>query len=240
MTNKPLIDIVIVSYAKNDYCKKLTHDCLNSILSSEENAEDLFNIIVVESEPEIKWENLSKSIHTYEAPLPYGYHKFLNFGRKKGVAPWIALCNNDLFFHKNWFTEIIEASKKFPNVLSFSPICPKTQPLYGLNPNTGYYEGYNIRMQISGWCIVHKREIYEKIGDLDERFYHWFCDNDYAMTLMSNYIPHILVTSSIVEHHEKNIGKTTEQVVETDQEMYRLTTGSQPIFIEKWKKYLQK
>lgn len=237
--NNKLIDIIIISYAANDYCKEITENCINSILISEENIKKISNIIVVESESNVKWEYLSNNIHTYEAPLPYGYHKFLNFGRKKGNAPWVALCNNDLFFHKNWFSEIIKASKLFPDVLSFSPICPHTQPLYGININTGYYKGYNIRKEISGWCIVQKREIYNKIGDLDENFYHWYCDNDYAMTLMSNNIPHILVTSSIVEHHNKNIGKTTEQVIKTEEELYRLTNGSYSIFINKWKNYLK-
>ena len=237
MLNKKIVDIVIISYSKDDYCKSITENCITSLLSSEDNSEEIFNIIIVESEPSVKWENFSKCIKTYNAPLPYGYNKFLNFGRKKGNSEWVALCNNDLEFKKNWFSEMLIAEKKFPNVLSFSPICPKTQPKYNIYPNTGYYEGYNIRMQISGWCIVQKRKIYEIIGDLDERFHHWFCDNDYAMTLMIKKIPHILVSSSIVEHHENNIGKITERVVKDDKEMKRLTIDSQFIFLEKWKNY---
>jgi hypothetical protein len=50
------MDIVIVSYAKDDYCKGLTENCIKSILESENYAEKLFNIIVVESEPGVKWE----------------------------------------------------------------------------------------------------------------------------------------------------------------------------------------
>lgn len=234
-----IADIVIVSYAKDDYCKKLTTDCINSLLSSEIDAEDIFNIIIVESEPSIKWEHLSKCVNTHSAPLPYGYHKFLNFGRKQGNSEWVVLCNNDLIFEKKWFTKILIANKNFPKALSFSPICPMTQSLYGINPNTGYQIGYEIRKHISGWCIAHKREIYNIIGDLDERFYHWFCDNDYSMTLWTKGIQHILVTDSIVTHHDKNIGKTTERIIQTNTEMYHLTNGAQPIFIEKWKNYIK-
>ena len=66
-----LIDIVIVSYAKDDYCKGLTENCIKSILASEKYAETLFNIIVVESEPSVKWEYLSEIVHTFESPIPY-------------------------------------------------------------------------------------------------------------------------------------------------------------------------
>ena len=232
------VDIVIVSYAKDDYCKNLTENCIKSLFHSEDD-KDLFNVIVVESEPGVKWEEkFTQNVTTYEAPLPYGYHKFLNFGRKKGNSEWVALCNNDLQFTINWFSKILKANKENPDVISFSPICPMTQTLYGINPHTGIHLGYEIRKQISGWCIVHKREIYEKTGDLDERFYHWFCDNDYAMTLQEVGLKHALVTDSIVIHHEKNIGKTTERVVETNDEMYRLTMGSQSIFQKKWEKII--
>ncbi|NBU96944.1 MAG: glycosyltransferase [Spirochaetia bacterium] len=234
MIQSKLLDVVIISYAKDDYCRALTTNCINSLIASENNSLDLFNIIVVESEPEINWEHLAENVKTYPAPLPYGYHKFLNFGRKMGNSPWVALCNNDLIFKDGWFTSIIEASAHLPDFMSFSPMCPMTQPLYGIRENNGVIEGYEIRKHISGWCIVHKREIYNIIGELDERFHHWFCDNDYAMELVANGLRHALVTESIVEHHDNNIGKTTERVVKDYDLMYRMTSGSYPIFKEKW------
>jgi len=229
-----LLDIIIVSYAKDDYCKDLTKNCLFSLLHSEENAVDDFNIIVVESEPGVNWDWIATNVKTYEAPLPYGYHKFLNFGRKKGNSPWVALCNNDLEFKPNWFSNILKASLDFPEFISFSPLCPKTQTLYGIKESSGLIKGYEIRKHISGWCIVHKRQIYDVIGDLDERFHHWFCDNDYAMELMKNRIKHVLVTNSVVVHHDKNIGKTTERVIKDYDLMYKMTSGSYPIFKQKW------
>jgi GT2 family glycosyltransferase len=228
------IDIVIVSYAKDDYCKSLTSRCIETLFSSEENSSEIFNVIVVESQEGVTWNYKNCNIQTLSAPLPYGYHKFLNFGRKSGSSEWVALCNNDLEFTKNWFSTILDCHEKNPDVISFSPICPMTQVMYGIYPHSGIRFGHNIRKELSGWCIVHKREIYDIIGDLDERFFHWFCDNDYAMTLMQQGLKHALVTDSIVIHHDKNIGKTTEAVVSDNTEMFRLTTGSQPIFLEKW------
>jgi len=232
-------DVVIISYAKDDYCKGLTKNSIESLFASEDNPYDLFNVIVVESQDGVVWEELfPNSVTTIKAPMPYGYHKFLNYGRKEGDNEWVALCNNDLTFTKSWFTNILKANLENPDIISLSPICPMTQTMYGISPHTGIHLGHEIRKHVSGWCIVHKREIYDLIGDLDERFYHWFCDNDYAMTLWEKGIKHALVTDSIVIHHDKNIGKTTEKVVDNNDEMFRLTSGSQPIFLDKWKKYM--
>ena len=229
--NPTKLDVVIISYAKNKTCEETTIECIKSLLSSEENSENIFNIIVVESNTEVNYDYLGKNIKTYAAPLPYGYHKFLNFGRKKGTAEWVALCNNDLIFNRKWFTKILEAHAYHPACESFSPMCPITQN-YDNSFNLRY--GYSIRKQISGWCLVHKRSIYEKIGDLDERFIHWCCDSDFAMTLFKNDIKHALVTSSVVYHHNKGIGKTTKYTVETNDEMYKLTIGGKKIFDEKY------
>lgn len=233
MTKK--VDVVIVSYSVNHACVETTRKCIESLLLSEFDAENIFNIIVVESNPEKKWEYLSSSVKTYESPLPYGYNKFLNFGRKQGNSDWVVLCNNDLIFEKNWFANILNVSIANPDVLSFSPICPLTQKLYGIDVNSGNYLGYQIRRQISGWCIIHKRLIYEKIGDLDESFIHWFCDNDYAATLFFSNIKHVLVTSSIVYHHSETIGNTTKSVVNSQEELNEITVHAQNLFNHKYK-----
>ena len=64
------VDIIIVSYAKDDYCKDLTRNCIKSIFNSEDNSIDIFNIIVVESQNGVKWKNefenvLSRETHTH-------------------------------------------------------------------------------------------------------------------------------------------------------------------------------
>jgi GT2 family glycosyltransferase len=230
-----MIDIIILSYSANSYLKNKTRDCLESLMNSEENSNDLFNVLVLESQKKVNWDHFN--VKTVFPPQPYGYHKFMNFGRKMGENPYVCLCNNDLIFKKKWASEILKVSENNPKILSFSPICPKTQPLYGINENTGNYLGYDVRKYISGWCIFQKREIYDKIGDLDERYKHWYSDNDYALTLYTNRIPHCLVTSSIVEHHDKNNGETAP-IVLSEKELEDLTYGSGEIFEGKWKDFL--
>jgi GT2 family glycosyltransferase len=230
-----MIDVIILSYSANESLKSKTRDCLDSLMSSEKNSEDTFNILVLESQNGIKWDN-GTNIKTIDPPLPYGYHKFMNFGRKMGKNKYICLCNNDLIFNKNWASQILSVSENNKEIMSFSPLCPKTQPLYGIKPNSGNYIGYEVRKHISGWCIFQRKEIYDRIGDLDERYRHWFSDNDYALTLYTKKIPHCLVTSSIVEHHDKNIGETGTTVL-NENDLWELTDGSGKIFREKWKQF---
>jgi len=228
------IDVVIVSFAKNQECFNLTYNCIDSLLKSEENVS--INPIIVESMEGIEWEDHfpNNNIQTLKAPLPYGYHKFLNFGRKHGKSEYVALCNNDLIFKQNWISNIMEFGNSNPDFMSFSPICPMTQPKIGIGINTGIYAGLVIRATISGWCIVQKRKIYDIIGDLDERYTHWYSDNDYAMTLNKKGINHFLVTNSIVEHHSNTLGRTTEVVIENREELDRITYGEEKIFRDKW------
>ena len=59
-------------------------------------------------------------------------------------------------------------------------------------------------------------------------------DKKLGSELMKNRIKHVLVTNSVVIHHDKNIGKTTERVVKNYDQMYGMTSGSYPLFKEKW------
>lgn len=229
------MDIVIISYSKNQICKDLTHNTLTSLFESEDNIK--FNVFVVESQEGVYWEEYTAdnfNVVTLVPEQPYGYHKFLNFGRKAGNSDFVALCNNDLIFTKKWASRIFQASDLNPSYFSFSPMCPKTQIQYGLKINRGFIKGYEVRVHISGWCIIQKRSIYNIIGDLDESFIHWYCDNDYAMTLKEKKINHMLVTSSLVYHHNQTIGKTTEEVIKTPEELEEITKGAEKIFKNKW------
>jgi GT2 family glycosyltransferase len=229
------LDAIIVSYAKDQECYDLTYNCLKTLFESENEVD--IKAIVVESQDGIDWFKEmcgSKNIETLKAPLPYGYHKFLNFGRKHGTSEYVALCNNDLVFHKNWASKIIDFGEANPEFMSFSPICPQTQPKMGIGINTGVYAGLVIRATVSGWCIVQKRKIYDVIGDLDERYTHWYSDNDYAMTLVSKGLNHFLVTDSIVEHHHRMLGRTTEIVIDDKEFLDKMTFGEEKTFRDKW------
>jgi GT2 family glycosyltransferase len=138
-----------------------------------------------------------------------------------------------LTYEKNWASKIIEVIDAHPRFLSASPWCPQTQ---GDNKPHGnsLFAGYRVRGEIAGWCIFQKRSIYDRIGDLDENFTHWYCDNDYGMTLQSMGIVHSLIADSVVNHHDKMLGKTHE-IFDNDYQV-NTTVMQRTKFEKKWVK----
>lgn len=228
------VDVVIISWARNLELLEITKIGLNSLYNSDENV--IFHVYVVESNHKVTYDeyNDTDKGHTCTTIHPeseFGYHKYLNLGRKMGKSKYVVLCNSDLTYEKNWASEIIHVMEVEPKYLSASPWCPQT-----LGDNTDkldkVYEGHVVRGQIAGWCIFQKRSIYDIIGDLDERFTFWCSDDDYAMTLQVNDVAHCLVPRSVVNHHDGPIGKTAEN--ESDSKLLYLTESQYSKFLDKW------
>jgi len=233
---KRVIDVVLISDAKTEELKKVTKDAINSLTK----ADGTFYVYVIESNSDItyneyndfKWKHKVTTIHP---EVPFGYHRYLNIGRKAGKSKYVALCNNDLTFERDWANVIIDFMETNPIYKSVSPWCPQTQGDNSQHKGK-IYEGYRVRGELAGWCIFQQRDIYDTYpgGKLDENFEFWFCDNDYALTLETNNIKHALVCDSVVNHHDGNLGKTGITLDSKNQA--RITMGQQKTFTDKWNK----
>lgn len=139
-----------------------------------------FEIIVIEATSH-KW----KGCKTIRQPEPFNYNACLNAGIKHAKGDWIAMCNNDLEFSRDWFAPI-----KAANRLSASPTQDKCADSIG----------YEIGHCLKGWCIVVKRELLQQIGELPTKYKFWYADNAYADLLRQHKIEHHLIGQSIVKH----------------------------------------
>jgi hypothetical protein len=236
------VDVVIISWAKDDALLQVTKDGLNSLFQSSDDI--AFHAYVVESNKDIRYEDMEDyqikwmhSVHTIHTDLPFGYHRYLNLGRRAGNSPYVVLCNSDLTYEKGWANSIINVMTDYPQFLSASPWCPQTQ---GSNEahKTNVFEGYRVRGELAGWCIFQQRKIYDIIDELDERFEFWYCDNDYAIQLEMNGIKHCLVGESVVNHHDGNLGKTGTTLSEVKQK--EITEGQTRIFMEKYQNLIHR
>jgi GT2 family glycosyltransferase len=229
MESKKEVDVIIVSYAKSENLKKITLECINSLIASEKSNSITFNIIIIESQ---------RSIAPYQYPysktiypdIDFGYNSYLNLGIEISCAPFICICNNDLVFHKNWASEILKVFQSFPDVYSASPFCTNHHPDMGFQKNDGLKLGYRVRYEIAGWCIMFKRKMLKITGKLDDNYIFWCADNDYANTLGILNINHVLVTSSLVDHLESRTLKQMPSKRELE-----LTEGSVSYFEKKWR-----
>jgi GT2 family glycosyltransferase len=233
------VDVVLISWAKDEKLRSVTEDAINSLFDDRENVK--YNIYVVESNKDVHYDKFNwqstpsfPEVFTIHPDVPFGYHRYLNIGRRAGKSKYVALCNNDLTFEKGWASEMIRVMEMHPQMKSASPWCPQTQ---GDNkPHLGKaHVGYTVRKELAGWCIFQQRDIYDTYpnGELDEQFEFWFCDNDYGMTLQKAGIKHLLVPSSVVNHHDGNLGKTGNSAID-DATKQKYTMGQQQTFKNKW------
>jgi len=222
------LDIIIISYAQTEELKQITLDAIDSLHRSEDPREIKFNVVVLESERSLKPFQYPNTETVYP-DVPFGYNQYLNIGINMTSSPFVCLCNNDLIFHRKWATEILKPFAQFTDVVSASPICSIHHTKVGYKVNDGLKMGYGIREEMAGWCIFLKRDLLKRIGKLDRNLIFWCADNDYSTTLQILNIPHILVTSSIVDHLESRT-LTNQTLERQDQLTYNITD----YFKKKW------
>lgn len=223
------VDVVILAFSNSEELIQTTNDALRTLYESEDDSIK-FHVYLVESKKGISYKYKNLDIKMIYPDVPFGYHKYLNIGRKQGTSEYVVLCNNDLIFHKHWATNILLQFHSVPDLISTSPYNNGTHAqLYRIPRSSGMHYGYRTGMHITGWCIFHKRKIYDIIGDLDERFIFWCCDDDYGMTIKKHNLKHALVSDSVVDHVES---KTLNTKNKHEQEI--LTNQQYKIYKQKW------
>lgn len=190
---------VILAKTDSEELFRMTSDCIRTLLESE--PETALEIILVESNKNYAGLGFHypESVTIIIPEIPFNFHKFLNIGIKASAGTYIALCNNDLIFHPNWFSEMMQVQALDPAIRSFSPYNPASN----FPEEMRYQKGYKVRTHVNGWCIVAHKSVLKKIGNLDEQFDFYYADNDYAMTLKHFNIGHAVVVASKVDHLEK-------------------------------------
>jgi len=193
------IDVIILSYAKNDSLKQTTLNCLESLVKSESQNHIQFNIIILESNKSLQPFRYP-NCQTYYPKESFGYHKYLNLGIQLTKNTYICFCNNDLIFHHNWATEILKVFENNKEILSCSPQDPWLHKQFNINLNQQYIIGYEKMEHFTGWCFMVKRNIFNIIGLFDEKLTFWYCDDDFLNNIKRHQIKHALVTASHVDH----------------------------------------
>ncbi|SER31667.1 glycosyltransferase family 2 protein [Pedobacter rhizosphaerae] len=224
------IDVVILSNAKNKTLTDLTIATVNSLLSSNKTSQINFNIVVIES---------NKAIAPYQFPNTttlyptedFGFNKFLNIGIKHTHGQYVCLANNDLIFSNGWAESLLEEFEKDQTLYSANAFCEnfdyREEVRNGPNvmSNIEYPNTFGI---LTGWFIFVRRDIFNIIGELDEKFKFWYADNDYELTLKKYEVKHALIKSSRVLH----IGNQSHEIL--DDKRNEMTYAQRKVFENKW------
>lgn len=117
-------------------------------------------------------------------------------------TPFVCYINDDVSFpNKNWLVQLIDALKLDSRNGIAGPsggcgIAPQCRAKPSMS--------YNVRpvVYLSLFCAVFRRELLDKIGLLDELFFHYGCDNDYCLrTIQTGFRP-VYAQHVWVEHRK--------------------------------------
>ncbi len=192
------LSVVILSYNNAASIYKMNLECIESLIQSQTWENNSLEIILIESNANHSFQEqpYPAYVKVIQPNIKFNFHQFLNIGIQNAKGSFIALCNNDIIFYKNWFNAINQINISNKDILSFSPSAPDEI----WNHKDNFAIGYQIRTHIKGWCIVAKKKLFDIIGKLDETFDFYYADDDYGMTLQKHRIKHALVRDSVVKH----------------------------------------
>jgi len=217
------LSVVILSKTISNSIFEMTKCCFTTLLDSEKENKNLdIEIILVESNKDYIKHGFSydDNVKIIIPDLEFNFHKFLNIGISAASGEYIALCNNDLIFGKNWFSEMLKIKAVNPEISSFSPYDESSNRLpKDIILANEFVKGYELQKEMTGWCFVVENIIFKKIGKLDERFNFYFADNDYAMCLRKHNIQHALICKSYVTHLRC---KVTKEVIKIDSDFIKI------------------
>jgi hypothetical protein len=181
-------DLIIVSQSKGDLIQ-VTQNCIDSTRLEDTD----LNIIVVETGNPYKYD-VDKIIEYNGA---FNYNRALNLGLKHVKGDIHILANNDIIFHKGW-SKIGEQMKQ--NGFESASALSNDHRQRSFERGDFIYEGYNIGVYVTGWCIFITKEALRKIGKLDESFEFWYSDDVYADQLKAHGLHHGLFCNIQIDH----------------------------------------
>jgi glycosyltransferase involved in cell wall biosynthesis len=139
----------------------------------------------------------------------FNFHRFLNIGVNKSDGEFVALCNNDIVFEKNWWSAIMKVKQTNPKFMCFSPL-DRSYPMMSeevMPSSKKYYIGWENKKHLAAWCFVWERKVFDIVGKFDETFDFYSADDDELMTLRKYAISNVLVTASEVKHISQVVTK---------------------------------
>jgi GT2 family glycosyltransferase len=218
-----LIDVIITANTQPKH-EQMLINCIQSLRNSEDKIR--FDITVVESTNRVFNAGQDKTI-LFDRP-EYNCNRAMKLGMPYGAADWVVMASNDLIFMRGWYTALLEAQAKRPDILSWGT----WSNLWSWHPNLfpgaqpEIIEGYRTGHELTGWNIITKRHGVLDVIDLHERVSFWYSDNIYADELQKHGIRHALCTTSIVNHLVSQTWNLTDAERDTARKEYEASKAN--------------
>ncbi|GAA4828604.1 hypothetical protein GCM10023310_01830 [Paenibacillus vulneris] len=244
----PLVSIVIVTFNNWNFTKQ----CLESLFNNNTYPNTEYIIVDNASSDETRLE-LSKLKHPrlklIFSPKNLGFSGGNSLGCQSATGKYIILLNNDTILTENWIERLIRPLNENSEIGMVGPVSNSVgndQMLdffQGTSQNgpdvewlRDFYYFYDNKMRhtnlLGFYCVAIRREVYDKVGDLDTAFgIGMFEDDDYCERVLSLGYKLAIIEDAFVYHHGSVSFK------KLDDEKYRnLFEKNKSYFEEKWKK----
>ena len=248
---KYFTSIIILSYNALEYTKL----CLESI--RKHTPSGTYELIVVDNastDGSAQWLKEQKDIRLILNEENVGFPKGCNQGLKMAQGSELLLLNNDVIVTPFWLDNMraaLYSQDRVGAVGCLTNSCSNEQSIdIGYDSLEGLEkaaENFNQQdpgkwypwLLLVGFCLLFKRDVYERIGDLDEAFSPGnFEDDDYCLRMrQAGY--ELLLCGDTYIHHFGSVafaGKNTpEQRLEKERRYQQIREKNQAYILQKWK-----
>lgn len=236
------ISIVIPHYDKRDYLQ----ECIESI---QELTHEPYEIIVIDNgsgDGSIQYLQSLSGIVRYKAcQVNLGFAGAVNQGLRMARGSTLLILNNDTVVTKNWLSNLLTCLQKDP---SYGIVGPVTNYISGeqlietnYNNINGMHEfacSYNrsdsarwtVTGRLTGFCMIMKRETFERLGYFDEGYEIGNCeDDDYGLRTRLLGLQLIIAKDTFIHHYGsvsmKALDSRFDQVYEKNLLYYSMKWG---------------
>lgn len=172
------VSVVVTTYKRLDCIKKLIKSLIDSdfdkencelvLVSSDDENSEKINWIKSISEIKIKLIIEEKRESHRKKSLAY----FENIGIKNSSKDWILVCNDDMWFDKNWYSNFSSSIGESKVYLVATHVGTLREGLRIPSLGSIVKDGVKENMWLYDMSVIHK-SIYEKINFLDENIW-WY------------------------------------------------------------------
>lgn len=209
------VGIVVVTYNKVD----VLESCLSSILKSDYSN---YIIIVVDNASTDETESVIKNnfpdAKLLKSKINLGYTGGNNFGIKYALkildCSYILIANDDVFFEIDTIKKMVHAAENDKSIGVVNPAIFCYENPKKLCQEFGKYNFYlGLHYQnlkgvlypeeiglVRGTCFLVNREVFDKIGLMDERFFLYFDEANLSYRIKRNGYKIMYIPSAIVYH----------------------------------------
>lgn len=228
---KNKFDVIILSLAVDEDSFQTTKTCVDSYLDT---ADELINnIYVLETNSNFNKNYNQEKVSVIKPNKPFNYNQFYNIGLNLCKSEYVIGPNNDLIIQPNCLQTLLAEFQSNSQISSISPIdreWHRHTKMYLPTENKLYY-GYEVSLHMFGCIFACRRSVFDTIGLLDERFYFFYQDNDYIMSLERCNLLHGVHTGAKVKHQSGHSNKYAEDRLKyTPKNMHE----QGELFMKKW------